>query len=75
MKKDRPPVYPAMAYRPKDAAKLIGISVTQLYRLIERGDLVYCKFGGASIIRHEELQRVLDDRAVPVTKAAHASIR
>lgn len=75
IKKEHHLTYPAMAYRPKDAAKVIGISVTQLYRLIADGKLISCKFGGATIIRHEELQRVLDEHAVPVTKVTQGVTR
>ena len=64
-----------LAYRPKDAAALLGISRSTLYEMIASGKIEARKLGGATIIRHEELVRVLD--AAPLadaTKAAQASV-
>lgn len=41
-------------YRPKDAAKLVGVSRGQLYRWFKRG-LSFMKMDGAVLINKEDL--------------------
>lgn len=56
----RPRAFPALAYRPQDAADAIGVSVSTIYGMIDRGALKTVKFGTATVIRHEELVAILE---------------
>lgn len=65
-----------IAYRPKDAAAVLGVSKSTIYQMIADGDLEARKLGAATLISHDELSRVL--LAAPLTpaaKAAQASIK
>ena len=62
-----PPVIP-LAYRPKDAALALGVSRSQIYRMIAEGVIKAYKLGGATLIRHDDLSRVLEETAKPITK-------
>ncbi len=46
-----------IAYRPLEAARAIGLSRTQLDRLIARGEIRSFKVGGARFITDDELRR------------------
>ncbi len=59
-----------LAYRIPKAAALIGISPSTLWAKIAKGEIEACKIGGATVIRHAELQSYVD-ALQPVTKAAH----
>lgn len=66
----------ALAYRPKEAAAALGVSRSTIYEMIADGKLEARKLGGATLIRHEELVRVLEGAPLAdATKAAQASIR
>jgi excisionase family DNA binding protein len=52
------------AHRPREAARLLGISVPTLYRMLGRGEITAVKLGRATIITDDELARVLS--AAPV---------
>lgn len=65
-----------LAYRPKDAATVLGVSRSTIYQMIADGQLVARKLGTATVIPHSELARVLDGAALSAaTKAAQASIK
>ncbi len=59
-KAERRRPFPALAYRPKDAAYAIGVSVSTVYGMIARGSLKTVKLGTATVIRHEDLVSVLE---------------
>lgn len=66
----------ALAYRPKDAAAVLGIGLSTIYRMIADGQIEAKKLGTSTIIRYEELVRVLDGAPLAdATKAAQTSIR
>lgn len=66
----------ALAYRPAEAAAVLGVSRSTIYGMIAGGVLEARKLGNATIIRHEELLRVLDGAPLAdATKLAQASIR
>lgn len=63
----------ALAYRPQDAAAAIGVSRSTVCRMIADGTIEARKLGGATLIRHEELVRVLDEAPLAsATRAARA---
>ena len=65
-----------LAYRPKDAADMIGLSKSTIYQMIKDGKIQSRKIGGATVICHDELTRILDGAPLsPTTKAAQASMR
>ena len=65
-----------LAYRPKDAASMIGVSKSTIYQMIAEGKIASRKFGAATVITHAELARILDAAPLsPTTKAAQASIK
>ena len=65
-----------MAYRPKDAATMIGVSKSTIYQMIADGKIQSRKIGAATVILHDELARILDGASLsPTTKAAQASMR
>lgn len=65
-----------LSYRPAEAAAVLGISRSTIYGMIADGTLEARKLGGATVIRHEELVRILDcSPLADVTKSAQASIR
>jgi len=57
-----------LAYRPKDAATVLGVSKSTIYQMIADGDLEARKLGAATLIPHTELVRVLNE--APLTNAA-----
>lgn len=75
-----------LAYRPKGAAAVLGVSQSQIYKLIGEGKLAASKLTGVTLIRHDELERMLST-ATPIvpgsgkpaaprtTKPAQASIK
>lgn len=68
-------VVPRLAYRPKDAALVLGVSRSTIYEMIAAGVLQARKLGSATLIPHDELTAVLASAAVvPVAKVAQASI-
>ena len=48
------------AYRVDDAAQLVGVSKTAVWRLIQEGRLPARKLDGSTIIRHEDLTAFID---------------
>lgn len=48
------------AYRPSQAAELLGVSRRHVYALIERGELRTVKSGTATLIRAEWIDDYLD---------------
>ena len=65
-----------LAYRPKDAAAVLGVSRAQIYRMIAAGTVTAHKLGGATLIRHEELVRVLDGAVlIDITKRPQPASR
>ena len=50
-----------LSYRPEAAARVLGVSRATIYRMIAKGDLTPRKLGAATVIRHEDLARLLDD--------------
>lgn len=61
------PIQP-LAYRPKDAPAVLGVSKSTIYQMIADGDLEARKLGAATVIPHTELVRVLNE--APLTNAA-----
>ena len=51
-----------LAYRPKEAAAALGLSRSQLYKLIQRGEINTCKSGSATLILRTEMERWLGQR-------------
>lgn len=67
---------PRLAYRPKEAAIMLGLSRSTIYQMMADGVIASRKFGAATVIPRDELQRVLDTASFsPATKAAQASIK
>lgn len=66
----------SLAYRPRDAAEMIGVSKSTIYQMIADGKIESRKIGAATVILHDELTRILDGAPLsPTTKAAQASMR
>ena len=51
------PVEPRLAYRIDDAAQLLSVSRSTLYRLIDSGDLTAIRIGSDLRVTHEALSR------------------
>jgi excisionase family DNA binding protein len=51
-----------MTYRPADAARVLGVSRETIFKLIRQRQLKAFKVGAATVIRHEELRRYLDEQ-------------
>ncbi|RDJ20110.1 DNA-binding protein [Bosea caraganae] len=49
-----------LAYRVEDAAEQIGVGRTTIYALIKERQLVTLKLGRLTLIRHIELEKLLD---------------
>ena len=49
-----------LAYGPAEASELLGISRSQLYELMNTGQIPSVKLGGRRLIRHEYLVDLLD---------------
>jgi excisionase family DNA binding protein len=65
-----------LSYRPEVAASVLGVSRAKLYKMIAKGDLKSYKLGTATLIRHEDLAKLLDGAELsPSTKAAQTSMR
>ena len=65
-----------IAYRPKDAATVLGVCRATIYEMVADGRLEARKLGTATVIPHESLVAVLT--AAPLadaTKKAQASIK
>jgi hypothetical protein len=53
---------PPLAYRPKDACRIIGVGKTKLNNLINSGQLTRKKIGPkVTVILHAELEKLLAD--------------
>ncbi len=69
------PITP-IAYRPGDAAHVLGVSRSTIYQMMADGRLAARHLGGATLIAHEDLMRVFQDAPLtPHTKFAQASIK
>jgi len=65
-----------LAYRPAAAAQVLGVSRSTIYQMMADGKLAARHLGGATLIAHEELVRVLEAAPLtPHTKFAQASIK
>lgn len=65
-----------LAYRPDDAAHVLGVSRATIYRMIAAGDLKARQIGGAVLIRHNDLMELVDGAPLSAhTKFAQASIK
>lgn len=49
-----------LAYGPREAAEMLGISRARLYELLEDGTVQSVKLGRRRLIRHEALVALLD---------------
>ncbi len=67
------PVADQLAYRPRQAAQVIGLSYAQLNELIAQGRIESFKLGGARLIRREALVDFLDQ--VERESAPHSARR
>ena len=52
-----------LAYGVKEAAVALSVGESTLWRWIKAGQLRTCKLGGRTVIRREELVRLLDEAA------------
>ena len=48
-----------LAYRPADAAEVLGISRAKLCQLMDEGEIVGRKLGRRTLILHAELERYI----------------
>ncbi|MCP1545370.1 helix-turn-helix domain-containing protein [Methylorubrum extorquens] len=65
-----------LAYRPADAAHVLGVSRATVYKLITQGDLKARQIGGAILIRHNDLMELVDGAPLSAhTKFAQESIK
>jgi excisionase family DNA binding protein len=66
-----------LSYSIREAAQLIGISVRSLRYLLQQGRIGYVKLGRRRLVKHEDLQRLLNKHYCrPVTSVdAEAPIR
>jgi excisionase family DNA binding protein len=51
----------AIAYRPREAAQVLGVSRAKLYELIAAGEIRPRKLGTATLVPRAELERFLDE--------------
>lgn len=51
---------PAIAYRPEDAAALIGLSHPTIFRLIKRGAIKVKREGKSVLITHRDLEAYVE---------------
>lgn len=49
-----------LAYRLREAARLIGVSRSTTYKLVQQGKLKIHKIGNCSVIRADDLRQLLD---------------
>lgn len=61
------PHVPPIAYRPRDAAAVVGLSRARLYQLIANGELVTRKCGSSTLIPRSELERFVE--SLPIRQA------
>lgn len=54
---------PALALRPKDAAKVLGISPRLLWSLTNRGEIPHVRLGRAVLYPVDELRRWLSEQS------------
>jgi len=65
-----------LAYRPKEAATVLGVSRATIYNMMSDGRIAAYKLGGTTLIRHSDLERILDEAPLSShTKFAQASMR
>lgn len=63
-----------IAYRPGDAARVLGVSRSTIYQMMTDGKLEARHLGGATLIAHEELVRVFQSAPLtPHTKFARSA--
>ena len=53
---------PQIAVGPADAARMLSLSRTQVYRLVSAGELRICKVGSRSLLPVADLERWLERR-------------
>jgi excisionase family DNA binding protein len=53
-----------LAYRPRDAARILGIGRSLLYELIAAGKITTRKLGAVTLVPRAELERYLDSLPV-----------
>lgn len=58
-----PPLTEALAYSPKDAARVTGLGLTTIYRLVNDGTLDRRKVGTRSLITATSLRRLVEGEA------------
>lgn len=74
--REKKPMPTPIAYRPAAAAQVLGVSRSTIYQMMADGKLAARHLGGATLIAHEELVRVLEAAPLtPHTKFAQASIK
>ena len=57
----------ALAYRPAEAARAVGLSRSLLYQLIRAGTIHAFKVGGATLISADEIRRWVAEQAQDAT--------
>jgi excisionase family DNA binding protein len=60
---------------PKEAAHILGIGRTNIYRLVKDGKLRHVKVGSRIIIPRKEVQRLLAGREVRGDQLPNAALR
>lgn len=65
-----------LAYSPKDAARVTGLGLTTIYRLINDGTLDRRKVGSRSLVTASSVRRLLgmEEPADPVATAIHGEV-
>ena len=75
-KREPKPAPTPIAYRPAEAAHVLGVSRSTIYQMMMDGKLEARHLGGATLIAHDELMRVFKAAPLtPHTKFAQASIK
>lgn len=68
------PALTPIAYRPGDAARVLGVSRSTIYQMMADGKLEARHLGGATLIAHAELVRVFESAPLtPHTKFARSA--
>ncbi|MEP0192037.1 MAG: helix-turn-helix domain-containing protein [Erythrobacter sp.] len=57
------PLVEALAYSPRDAARVSGLGVTTIYKLINEGQLDRRKVGSRSLVTATSLRRLIEGEA------------
>lgn len=71
MSRPQPTAPTPLTYRPEVAARVLGVSRATLYRMIAKGDLNAYKLGTATVIRHDDLVKLVEGlEPLAGTKAA-----